>query len=596
MRHTLLACTLLLLLCITACKKPFSRSGDTGPDETEMGVPIPPAAPLTATLQGTVLTETGAPAAGASVTVGTRTVTTDSRGDFRITGASLDKNASLVKVEKAGYFKAYRSFAATSGANRVLIRLLPRTLAGTISGGSGGTITLGNGAQVELPGFSIITAATSDPYLGAVSVYATYVDPLATTIAETVPGSLMANNAAGKRVALLSYGMLAVELEGSAGEKLQLHSGSAARLFMPIPQSLRADAPESIPMWYLDESSGIWKEEGSASRQGTNYVGNVRHFSFWNADIGVNAVNLSLTLKGAIDSLPLANTPVKLTTTTTPMMTAWAWTDSLGQVSGLVPGARSLSIQVTDPCGNVAFSQVLGSFTQSSNFGTVYVNGTALVTVRGKLVDCNSAPVTFGNAVIHLGNTIQYAGTDAAGNFSALFFNCSGAGALQILPIDNGSQQQGSQVSLQLAAGSSTNVGSLSTCGPASEFFRFSLNGNNYFVGSVAPDTLDANTIVSSNGFSTNFSGQRIGGSFGLPNFQLRFSSAARAPGTYNLETLSANMNTATTIAGPSTVTLSAFPAAVGGFYEGSFTGSFRDATMVTTHQVNGTFRLRRRL
>ena len=106
--------------------------------------------PISATLQGNIIDENDQPAEGVVVTVGTKTATTNSHGYFRITDASLDKNASLVTAEQAGYFKAYRTFSATSGVNQVVIKLIKKTLAGIIDAASGGSVTLSNGSKVLL--------------------------------------------------------------------------------------------------------------------------------------------------------------------------------------------------------------------------------------------------------------------------------------------------------------------------------------------------------------------------------------------------------------------------------------------------------------
>src|SRR6476646_3074593 len=77
-----------------------------------------------ATLQGNIFDENGKPAINVSVKAGGKAAITDARGYFRIVNASLEKDAALVIADKPGYFKAYRTFTATSGANQVVIRLI----------------------------------------------------------------------------------------------------------------------------------------------------------------------------------------------------------------------------------------------------------------------------------------------------------------------------------------------------------------------------------------------------------------------------------------------------------------------------------------
>jgi hypothetical protein len=56
-----------------------------------------------------------------------------------------------------------------------------------------------------------------------------------------------------------------------------------ATIFFPIDPSNDPGTP-TVPRWYLDESSGIWIQEGIASRSGNNWVATVSHFSYNNVD------------------------------------------------------------------------------------------------------------------------------------------------------------------------------------------------------------------------------------------------------------------------------------------------------------------------
>ncbi|MBA2562603.1 MAG: hypothetical protein H0V14_06750, partial [Chitinophagaceae bacterium] len=211
--------------------------------------------PLTSTLQGNVLDENSQPAPGVTISVGSKTTTTNSKGYFRIVDALLDKNASLITANQPGYFKAYRTFRATTGVNQVVIKLIKKILAGTVSSITGGEVTVANGAKVLLPANGI-TKAAGGAYTGDINVYTAYIDPTSRDISQTIPGSFMADDKDKNRVVLSSYGMLAVELESSSGEKLQIAAGSVAALTMPIPLSISSSAPANISLWYVDEQTG----------------------------------------------------------------------------------------------------------------------------------------------------------------------------------------------------------------------------------------------------------------------------------------------------------------------------------------------------
>jgi hypothetical protein len=64
----------------------------------------------------------------------------------------------------------------------------------------------------------------------------------------------------------------------------KLQPGKTAKLRFTIPSSLRSTAPATIPLWSVDETTGLWKQEGSATKGTDYYEGDVSHFSFWNCD------------------------------------------------------------------------------------------------------------------------------------------------------------------------------------------------------------------------------------------------------------------------------------------------------------------------
>ena len=111
-----------------------------------------------------------------------------------------------------------------------------------------------------------------------------------------MPGNLTGLTTNNEQKLLQTYGMIAVELEGGAGEKLNLAAGKIATISMPIPASMVASAPATIPLWYFNDTTGVWIEQGTATKQGSNYLGTVSHFSFWNCDVPSNFVNLKMTL------------------------------------------------------------------------------------------------------------------------------------------------------------------------------------------------------------------------------------------------------------------------------------------------------------
>jgi hypothetical protein len=575
------------------CQKDLSYVGSG-----DQGVVVLPD-PISSNLTGNVFDENGQPASGVQIAVGSKTATTDNRGYFRINNASLDKNASLVTAEKSGYFKAYRSFGATSGTNQVVIKLVKKTLAGTINAATGGEVSLSNGTRISLPANGVVLASNSSDYTGTINVYASYIDPTSSDILQTVPGSFMANNKDGKRVLLSSYGMMAVELESSSAAKLQIKSGTTATLTSPIPTAAQGSAPASISLWYVDEATGLWKEEGTAAKQGNNYVGTVKHFTYWNCDMQLNTIQFTATLVTS-GGQPLVHASVVIRPTTGIYYgSAHGYTDSLGQVSGPIPANLPLLLEVHDQCDNVVYSQNIGPFSQNTNLGTITVavssSSPSLVIVKGKLLTCSNTNVVNGYAIISIGNWVHYAGVDANGNFITNFLVCGGtASNVQVLGIDATNQQQSNLSSFAITQ-QTTDVGNITACGTsAAQFINYTIDGTSYNIGGSS-DSLTAYTQGMGGNptaapFITNINGFHNGTP--VTSISLSFSHPTQAAGTYPATNFSVQNYNQTSIIAPFNVIITNYPAAAGQFYEGTFSGSFGAGGV--THTASGSFKVRR--
>lgn len=576
--------TSCLILFFFGCQKERSYHRDA----TTGQVVLP--SPLKANLQGNVVDEQNQPTAGVTITVGSATVLTDAKGYFRIDKASLDQNASLVIAEKNGYFKTYRTFSATSGTNQLFLKLIRKIQAGTVSATIGGEVGLNNGTKISLPAGGIVRAADNTLYSGAVQVHAAYIDPTSEDISDRVPGSFMANDQAGKRVLLSSYGMMAVELESTSGEKLQIKSGSTATLTFPIPSAALASAPPTIPFWFVDEATGLWKEDGSATRQGSTYVGTVKHFTYWNCDVPVQTVKLMATFQTA-DGRPLVNAVVEIKPKTGDYFgSAHGFTDSLGQINGPVPANLPLRLKVMDACGNTAFTKDIGPYTESVDIGTISLPAATpgVVTVRGKLMTCSGAAVTNGYAIVSISNQVHYAKADGNGNFSTTYVLCTTTNQnAQVIGVDAAAQQQGN-LATQPVALPTTDLGTIAACGTVStESISFTIDGTNYVVAS--PDTLMANSSDSATtGGITYIAGIK------MPKLiKLEINTTAKTAGSYRLTSLGLMNYSQVSIVQPLNVNLTSYALTVGQFYEGNFSGQFKDNQNVI-HAITCTFRVRR--
>ena len=141
--------------------------------------------PVSGTVTGKVIDNNNNAVAGATVKAGSNTTTTDNRGLFRFNNIQLDKYSAVVTVEKNGFFKGYRVFSATANnTNFVKVKLVPKTLIGSIDSVNGGSVNLPDNSKITLAASSIVVKSTSQSYSGTVKVYADVIDPTAADIAQ----------------------------------------------------------------------------------------------------------------------------------------------------------------------------------------------------------------------------------------------------------------------------------------------------------------------------------------------------------------------------------------------------------------------------
>jgi Carboxypeptidase regulatory-like domain len=558
--------------------------------------PNPPGAAETvkASVEGLVTDESGLPVQGAVVVAGGTTIASDKNGYFRFSNISLVKNAGVVKVSKNGYFEGARTFVAIAGRkNFVRIQLIPKAVAGTFSAASGGTATLPNGLKVTLPANGVVNAATNAAYSGSVTVYAAWLDPTAPKLSEFMPGDLRGKDASGADKILATYGMMAVELAGSGGEKLQIASGKKADLTFPLPAALSGAAPASIPLWFFDDATGLWKEEGSATKTGSTYQGQVSHFSFWNCDVPANYIIFSATFN-TVDALPLAHTGVRIVSASSG--TGYGITDSAGYVSGAVPVNQPLVLQVLDPCGSVVFTQNIGPYSANATIGpiTVIPVGSVIANISGTVVNCSNQPVTNGNVYIISGNPIRSVIAINNGNFSGSIMNC-GTDPVSIFAADNVALQQGAPIQYSIVSGNNA-IGQLQACGTSiQQFIQYTVDGTLNTITSA--DSLQAFYSLANGIGNTYVNGSNITNNLFI-SFQSQPSSAA--PGVYPLFTLSfrtsggvGGANGSMQLINPINITFTEY-GAVGQFVAGSFSGVVRDVAANVNRTINVNFRVRR--
>jgi hypothetical protein len=166
----------------------------------------------------------------ATVTGGTATATTDASGKFTLTKVQFNSDTVVVIVIKDGFFEGAKNFASSNHAvSNATIQLIPKSVSGTISASSGGNVTIQGGGSINFgPGF--VNASNGNAYTGNVSVSARYLNPTDLNFGSYMPGDVKAVSVNNQPGTLQSFGVVAVEMNDAAGNKLQLANGKTATI------------------------------------------------------------------------------------------------------------------------------------------------------------------------------------------------------------------------------------------------------------------------------------------------------------------------------------------------------------------------------
>lgn len=263
-------------------------------------------------ITGIVYRAGGLRLADATVTTGTRTTTTNEDGYFVLTAVA--EGTRVVGFARDGYMSTFRVAEVLAGQathfgeeNQVVLATIETE---TVDGAAGGQVATDDGdGEVEFAADSFVDGA-GNPYTDEVTVELNAMLPEDDDFYGTFPGEFAGVREDGTEVPFISYGFMNVQLLGADKAPLDLADGSTASLSLTISEEKAASAPATIPMWYFDEETGQWYEEGEATLDGNVYSADVAHFTTWNWDLPLDDV---CAITGSVvdeAGLPVANARV----------------------------------------------------------------------------------------------------------------------------------------------------------------------------------------------------------------------------------------------------------------------------------------------
>lgn len=258
-----------------------------------------PAAARTVTAQGLVTTSGGTAIADVTVRALGSAASAQSDAQGRVSLPVAVGRTVTLRFSRPGFADQVQvlELPGTTGADAYFeVAMIPRAAAQTLAdAAAGGTVTGAQGARLTLPPDSLVRSDGS-AVTGAVQVNITPVDINSEALA-TFPGRFAGVNGDGSRTPIVSYGSTEFVLTQS-GQALQLKPGARATLELPLYAAANLNgsalaAGGTLPLWSLDERSGLWVNEGTGTLVASTAApaelvmrAEVAHLSWWNADMG----------------------------------------------------------------------------------------------------------------------------------------------------------------------------------------------------------------------------------------------------------------------------------------------------------------------
>jgi len=215
---------------------------------------------------------------------------------------SPEESDGVIKISKSGYLDQFLFLEGVQVDITKRVTLMKRAEPIEFNAFLGGEIRAQDGAGVSIPAESLVLPDGSTA-VDTAQVYITPIDisdPVALT---GFPGSFYGTTAVGEeRESLFSYGVVDITFEQD-GQKLQLRDGAVAQVTLPLYASKSYEdedlqAGDRIPMWYLDEASGLWIYESEGvvvenplSPNGLTLLATTTHFTSFNGDINPPGLN-----------------------------------------------------------------------------------------------------------------------------------------------------------------------------------------------------------------------------------------------------------------------------------------------------------------
>ena len=227
------------------------------------------------------------------------------------------------------------------------ISLLPVNVTQSFDANLDTTINIDGQAAVSISKSSLVRE-DGEQIEGLVTGEVTVID--ASTDTSVMPGDFLSIDSGNVVNQIESFGALNITFVDDSGNKVNLKEGESAQINIPISNAINPmTAPISMPLFYYDEDKGYWIEEGVSTltelEEGIfSYVGEVGHFTTWNADQRYDRSFISGCFQDE-SGTPVLRTKINANGKDY-IGSSFAWTDSNGEFQLVVKSQSTVTLSL----------------------------------------------------------------------------------------------------------------------------------------------------------------------------------------------------------------------------------------------------------
>jgi len=567
---------------------------------------------ITSSIEGNVILGQSIPWDPAAILIkcANRETTMDSSGGFFFKDISLNSKIETITVFFKGKHVMSKSFVPNEQHIYVRIEMWPEVFSGRVisTGSDYNSIEYGQTFHVQIPANSLSGSSYILKYEEATPSYELGYNNM---VYGRLPGNFIAEDEQGNITGIqVMTKFFYLRAENASGSTIPLINGKKITV-TKFENFETVIAPHFL--YFLDQKKGTWKKISEASHNAMT-----KKFTATSDSInGFFVIARPFEVVKFTGKLIASNgypvySLVRINKVGEKNYSYVTYSNSKGEITGYLPKSvnTELSLIQSHPAGGYAykyneliFTKTVGSFSSDIDLGTITcfnmgdTANRAILTYKGKVVDCNNNPIS--GAVIVPVNLEKYPATVTGtnGEFAVNFTRGAPSFGADMIVLYNPSNNQRSQILYPLrlqkdATITSVDLGTIKICtSNTSEFMTFTVDGQtidyrppanplhyyNPSIGIVDPTATTNEYVksVSGNLFDVGFYGNFGVGSKKLSSFSVGFANIVQWLNTPIYLNITENRNT-------------------GSFY---VAGSFQNLQVKyadgTTHRIDCNFRVK---